>query len=376
MKLAPLKLSAITLLFLLASCSDSTTTVDQNYTIESEPYYKYAWHFAYNSQFGSLFGIDPEAHIHIQEAWQRTQGEGVTVAVIDAGSFDTEHEDLKENIIGVYNADFKNNTVSNTTDNASHGSTVAGFIAAPINGKGLIGAAPKAKLLLIQQTYVDDAATIEAFEYAKNNGAKIINNSWGTNNVSQAVADQLQSLKEDGITILFASGNDGCNMDQNYRVTLDGTTVCSQRLGDPINDESELPSVIGVGASSEFNDVTQYSNYGSAIDLIAPGGDLFLSSGLLGLDDSGSFGSSDQRGLVSEDYAFTHGTSFASPITTGVVALMLSVNPALTPDQVREILIQNTDQVGQSANYVNGFDTFRAYGKLNAQKAVIAAQNY
>ncbi|HIP59587.1 MAG TPA: hypothetical protein EYH01_04065 [Campylobacterales bacterium] len=141
-------------------------------------------------------------------------------------------------------------------------------------------------------------------------------------------------------------------------------------------NSTETEGVIGVGASSEFNDVTSYSNYGRNIDLIAPGGDLEMSSGILGLDDSGTAGEIWQRGLVEDNYSFTNGTSFAAPITTGVAALMLSVNPSLTTEQIRDILIQSTDKIGNNAEYINGFDTYRAYGKLNATTAVLMAQNY
>lgn len=323
----------------MAQNYNNTLESNPNYDItqiQNEPYYNYAWHFAYDSSFGQLYGIDQEAHIHIEEAWKITRGAGVIVAVIDASNFDWEHEDLRSNVIRTYNSDENNNNITNQgdSDDSSHGSTVAGFIASPINGNGLVGAAPEAKLMLIKQIDSSDVATIRAFKYARDNGAKIINNSWGTNNVSQAVASALQELKDDGITIIFASGNDGEDMDDAS-----------------INDESELPSVIGIGASNERNDIASYSNYGQNIDLIAPGGNLNNGVGILGLDDSGSFGSTVQRSIVNNDYAFANGSSFSAPITTGVVALMLSVNPSLTPYQVRDILIQSTDKIGINANY-------------------------
>jgi subtilisin family serine protease len=152
--------------------------------------------------------------------------------------------------------------------------------------------------------------------------------------------------------------------------------VCSQNQGIEINDESELSSVIGVGASSEFNDVTSYSNYGKHIDILAPGGDTIQSSGLLGLNDTGINGRTNQRALVNSSYSFTNGTSFSAPITTGVIALMLSVNPTITPDQIREILIQTSDKIGRRSNYIDGFDKYRAYGKINATKAVLMAKDY
>ncbi len=145
--------------------------------------------------------------------------------------------------------------------------------------------------------------------------------------------------------------------------------------GDNENDESTVEWVIGVGASGENNDVTDYSNYGKKIDILAPGGNTFISVGILGLDDSGTQGSTYNYGLVSNNYAFMEGTSFATPVLAGVVALMYSVNPTITPKQVRDILINTADKIGGTkANYYNGFDEKRAYGKVNAHRAVLAAR--
>ena len=211
---------------------------------------------------------------------------------------------------------------------------------------------------MIKQENNDDANTIKAFEYAKNQGVKVINCSWGSEHVSQAVSDELKSLYDANITVVFASGNDEKDLDSSG-----------------INDESELPWVIGVGASGENNDVTMYSNYGSNIDFISPAGDALDSIGVLGLDDPGSEGSGNQQGLVNNNYAFVDGTSFSCPIVVGTVALMYSVNPTLTPQRVREILIHSTDKIGNTTYDANGFDTAkkRAYGKLNVTRAVTTA---
>jgi len=284
------------------------------------------------------------------------------------------HPDLAANIADYYNADFQTKKVENSvSDESSHGTATAGFVAAVPNGYGILGAAPDSRLLLIAQVYADDAATIRAFEYAKKEGAKVISNSWGTGNVSDAIAEEIANLKERNITIFFASGNNGPTPDND-----------NQNLDAPgINDESELPSVIGVGATNEYNRWATYSNYGTNIDLLAPGGEAI---GLLGLDDSGAKGVAYTRYIfrngyeleVDDAHAFKIGTSFACPLAAGVGALMLSANPALTPDQVRSILIQTADKI--ESNYVyydeNGFNQKRAYGKINAAKAVMMAKNY
>jgi subtilisin family serine protease len=350
-----------------SSNSNQTPPADENSSellAKNEPYYKYSWHIdSKNSILNSKgYAIDANADIHIIEAWKLTEGEGVKVAVID-DAFDVNHEDLKDNIYIAYNVDNNTNDVSNKYPinneyGTSHGNTCAGFIVAPINGKGIVGTAPKSKLIAIKLEGETDSIVIKAFEYAKNQGAQVISCSWGTENMSDSIDAELKSLYDANITVLFASGNDGKNLDD---------------AG--IRDESESKWVLGVSASGENNDVTSYSNYGKELDILAPGGDHLDSIGVLGIDDSGERGSHNQHGMVSEDYAFTSGTSFSSPIAAGVVALMYSINPNITPIQVRDILIHNSDKIGgNDAAYIDGFDEKRAYGKINALKAVNAAK--
>lgn len=343
----------------------TVTTVSSN-----EPYYKYQWHIkSANSALKEEYDIeiDENADISILEAWTMTKGAGVKVAVID-DSFDVEHEDLKSNIVATYSADDDSSNVSNSKalgetgangerDDGSHGNTCAGFIVAPVNKKGIIGIAPESNLVAIKLQSGSDIDTIKAFEYARSQGAKVISCSWGTENVSEAVSEKLKSLYDENITVLFASGNDGKDLD-----------------AEGINDESEVEWVLGIGASGENNDVTVYSNYGKNIEVLAPGGDTDL-LGILGIDDTGERGSQNQQGIVDNNYAFSDGTSFATPVAAGVVALMYSINPGITPAQVKNILINNTDKIGTTASYnTSGFDQKRAYGKINAKKAVSEAK--
>ncbi len=369
----------VVLSLILAACGggNSHKTMDSreyriHFNPDNEPYFPYQWYLAYTqNEFTRTIGVDPDASIHILDAWKETRGKGVTVAVID-GNFEVNHPDLFENVQEYYNADLESKDVSNKEKESSHGTAVAGFIAAVPNGYGIVGAAPDSKLMLIAQIYADDAATIRAFEYAKKHGAKIISNSWGTGDVSEAVASEIASLKAQNITIFFASGNNGPSP-YNDNQNLDAPGVY---------DESELPSVIGVGATNEYNRLASYSNYGKNIDILAPGGEVV---GLLGLDDTGKKGVAYTSYLFPNGYkitlddahAFETGTSFSCPLAAGTAALMLSVNPSLTPDQIREILIETADKI--ESNYVyydaKGFNQKRAYGKINTSKAVEMAKS-
>jgi len=365
--------------------NDGSTITDENTTnisYKDEPYYKYQWYLdsstyeAQNTAFRDAYiaadfaynkSVDKNADINITEAWKLSQGADIKVAVIDDG-VDVEHEDIKDNLLVAYNADDETTDVSNhstDSDTALHGNNCAGLIIAPINGKGTVGMAPSAKLIAIKQQSSDDVNTIRAFEYAKNQGAKVISCSWGTENVSEAVVSELKSLYDANITVVFASGNNHKDLD-----------------ADGIEDESEVEWVIGVGSSGEDNDVADtYSNYGENIDIIAPGGDASNSIGMLILDDSGTQGSKDNYGLVDNNYSFGQGTSYSTPVVAGVVALMYGVNPDITPKQIKDILIRTTDKVGgTNNNYITNsttnetFDKYRAYGKINAGRAVAAAK--
>ena len=329
------------------------------FSCPTDTYMKYSWHLhTLNNAFAKNYEILPNSDINISAAWQVTRGEGIKIAVIDA-NFEVGHEDIKDNIIDYYNVDNRNRDVSNKTDDPSHGTSCAGFASATINGKGTVGSAPESKLILIALWEDEsDSATIYAFEYAKNHGAKVISCSWGTENVSEAVASEIESLYKDGIVVLFAVGNNSQNLDAWW-----------------INDESELPWVIGVGASNEKREVGFYSNYGKEVDILAPGGNIFESAGLVGLDDSGEKGNSGaQRGILNNNYAFVNGTSFSTPLASGVAALILSANPSLSPKEVRSILIKSADKIGDGNYNENGFDMRRAYGKINAGKAVNIAK--
>jgi len=355
---------SLSVLFLYGCGSSSSSNSNSNepkleLIPQNEPYFKYAWHLdASSTEMNNIgYSIDPNADVHVVEAWNVTKGANIKVAVIDEG-FDVSHEELKANTISTYNADENNPNVENDGNQGIHGNTCAGFILASVNRKGISGIAPESKLIAIKQVDENDAHLIRAFEYARNQGAKVISCSWGSGQISETIVSELKSLYDSGITVIFASGNEGIDLDQaGY-------------------DESEVPWVIGVGASGENNDVTSYSNYGKNTDVLAPAGDAQLSSGILGIDDTGSEGSQDQKNIVNNNYAFTDGTSFACPLVAGAVSLMYSVNPNISPAQIRDIIISTADKIGGANLYDNnGFDKSkrRAYGKINISAAVAQA---
>jgi len=313
-------------------------TLDTN---EYDEYFKYQWHLASSQHFS----------INVVPAWKFTKGAGVKVAVLDEG-IQKSHEDFEN--ISVYNIlDGSDNCEPAVRTSYSHGTAVSGIIAARQNGVGTMGVAPECDFLFIgdstENLYADDIA-IKAFEYAKNWGAQVISCSWGTYNVDPILSSQIRRLYDDGTVIVFACGNNNYNMDDIL-----------------INDESELPWVIGVSASNENGDRANFSNYGSNIDIMAPG------ISILAPDLMGTEGRNNTIEDVNNNYTILpSGTSFSAPIVAGVAALILSAAPSLTPDEVRKIIIRTAQKTGGAQYDANGFSLYNAYGLIDAAAALAA----
>lgn len=375
-----------------SSSSSSSSSVIATSSTPATDYSSYAWgtNSSIDNSFRTTYSINSNAHINLAGALARTKGkyingastDGVKVAVIDE-DFEVAHPDLSGKVISAFNAmDSSSNIADSDGDTFYHGSAVAGFIAS-----SYIGVASEVQLILInidlESSSLTDADIIRAFDHAQTQGAKVVNCSWGGGTLSSSVQNKIAALKTAGITVVFASGN-GDSSGNAYNLDDAGR-----------NDPSELSTVIGVGATSANNDVTKYSNYGSTIDILAPGGGTDLTNsaitiGLLGIDQTGTAGYNNTQSvqgnnLVNTNYSFTQGTSFSAPILSGVAALMYAANPNITPDRLREILITTSDKVGvgNGASYsdISGdgttstFDSRRAYGKVNANAAVAQAES-
>ena len=366
------------------SSTTTTTTTSSVTTATDYSTYQWATNSNINASYKTTYSIDSNAHINVETAWATTKGkytvggninQAVKVAVIDE-DFEVTHPDIKDKIISTYNASDTSTTNIADVDGDTfyHGLAVAGFIASTY-----LGVAPEVELILINinlDSSIPDSDIIRAFDHAQAQGAKVINCSWGGSAVSNTIQNKISDLKTAGISIVFASGNGNSS----------GVALNLDSAGN--DDPAELTTVLGVGATSVLNDVTTYSNYGSTIDVIAPGGGGKNGGnnllGILGLDASGNSGENNTtdtitgNSLVNNNYTFTSGTSFSAPVTSGVIALMLGVNPNLTPDDIRRILTTTTEKVGtgNGADYsVGNFDTTRAYGKIHATNAVNQASS-
>lgn len=332
--------------------------------VENEPLYTKLWHLQTDTLDSSISdNVTTGADINISGAWSENQkyGEDVVIAVVD-DDMDKNHEDVKNSLFAVYRDE---------EGDIDHGTECVGVIGARQDGVGTVGVAPKAKMVFVGfNLYGTCSETVDALQKAADLGADVISNSWGSYHVDDCVVggeyiviDKINELAASGrngkgIVIVFANGNDTYNLDNSYYY-----------------DESEISTVIGVGATGPDMNLSTYSNYGSNIDVVAPGGDY--------VDDNKNLG---LIGIVAPTptdlYAQVLGTSFSAPIVAGVAGLVLSTNSALTAADVRTIINQSATKIyvdynGSAVDYnASGHNLFYAHGKVNAGAAVELAKTW
>lgn len=313
--------------------SEDVMYVDQNHTLTltdttpNDKKFSNQWH---------------HKKIKTPQAWDITKGsQQVVVAVIDTGMSLT-HEDLKNQlwfntkevaqngvdddrngfIDDTVGWDFANND-NNPTDDQSHGSHCAGLIGAEGNNQtGVTGVNWKVKIMplkfITSSGSGSETNAIKAILYAANNGAQIISASWGSPEFVQALSDAIQYAANKNVLFVAAAGNDKTNVEKKgfYPAGL------------------KLPNVISVAASSSSNARADFTNYGkSAVHVAAPGVDIYSTS-------------------MGNSYETKSGTSMATPIVSGVAALIRSLQPNLNVTDLRNAVLNATVNVGSWKNYV------------------------
>lgn len=241
-----------------------------------------------------LFGLDrnsiqfypwPIKTFDIEKSWKSSQGEGVKVAVIDTGC-DLDHEDIKENLINGYNLlDNKKDPI----DDNGHGTHVSGTIAASNNTVGMVGIAPKAKIIPIKALDSngrgDNKNVTEAILWAVDHGADIITMSLGSEYPYEPMRKAIKYAISKNVIIFCASGNSGINSGIQYPAKYDDT--------------------ISIGAINEQLEICEFSCCGPELDFLAPGYNIVSS-------------------VPGNNYAVMSGTSMATPFAVGCAALLLS----------------------------------------------------
>ncbi|MFE6748462.1 S8 family serine peptidase [Kitasatospora purpeofusca] len=323
--------------------------------------------------------------IKADQAWAVSTGSStVKVGVLDTG-VDDQHQDLAPNFDAADSASCAYGKADTRTgawrDVDTHGTHVAGTIAAAKNGKGVIGVAPGVKIASVRiaeptSTLFFAENTVCGFVWAGDHGFKVTNNSYYTDpwqfncpdNVDQAAiiegVRRAQAYAEGkGSLQVAAAGNsnyDLANKTTDSDSPNDSTKVTRTITNACIDIPTELPGVVTVSAMASGTGKASYSNFGrGVIDVAAPGGD-----GATGVYST----------LPGGKYGTKSGTSMASPHVTGVAALIASANPTFTPADIRARLATQANDVacpsdsrctGTTAN-----NAFFGEGQVDALKAV------
>jgi hypothetical protein len=280
--------------------------------VANDPYFGSAWHLG---------------RINAPTAWDSSMGSGVTIAILDTG-IDSAHPDLAARMVAGWN--FVDNN-SNTSDVNGHGTGVAGAAAAATNnGAGVAAVAGQAKLMPVRiadaNAYAYWSTIAQGVTYAADNGARVINISYDQLPLSSAVINAAQYAKNKGALVVVAAGNRSQN--ENFTPTT---------------------SMIPVSATDGSDLITSWSSWGSYVALSAPGLNIW----------------STTRG---GGYAQWWGTSVASPVTAGVVALMMATKPSLSSSQIESALFKSATDLGAA-----GRDSYYGFGRVDAAAAVQAA---
>jgi subtilisin family serine protease len=276
--------------------------------------------------------------------WTKSQGEGVTVAVIDTG-IDASHPDLAGQIApGGYDFVGKD---EDPRDGNGHGTHVAGIIAAAVNnGAGIAGIAPKAKIMPLR--VLDDSgrgssfAILKAMSHAVKKGAKVINLSLGSppgGLLSRAYMRVFgDSLLRKGVLLVAAAGNEA----------------------GPVGMPAQVSSFMAVSATNSLDRLASFSNFGKTVSVAAPGVDILST-----MPTYPCTLSTNHPDRITTTYSQLSGTSMATPVVAGAAALVWAQHPTWKPQQVREALEKTALDLGQA-----GRDTQYGFGRIRPWQAL------
>lgn len=283
-----------------------------------------------------------DADIDATLAWNLERGDrNVIIAVIDTG-VDYLHSDLRSNILprGSEDWNFASIFSKDPMDGGSHGTHVAGTVAAVDNQIGVVGVAPRCRImpLRVNLSSGKNANRADAINYVANqasanpNNRYVINCSWKMSGHHSGVLNAIRRAVSKNVVVVFAAGNS--NNDIN--VTPQYPAV--------------YPEVIAVAATDQNDRRAGFSNYGQKVDVSAPGVNIYST-------------------IPGGGYSFKNGTSMAAPHVAGLAGLIWSKNSTLTNAQIRNIIESTTDNIdAKNPGLAGKLGT----GRINAYKAIRA----
>ncbi|WP_172959965.1 S8 family serine peptidase [Thermus scotoductus] len=278
------------------------------------------------------YALDPR-HLDAKRAWDLGfEGEGVTVAIIDDAA-DVTHPDLVANWAGKAYDPVTNTTYTsasawlafiNNNPNISHGTFVASTVSAPRDGQGIAGLAPKTKFLpvaIFQPDYVGDFYVARGIVWAVNNGAQVLNNSWGGLGYGELVKEAFDYALANNVVVVASAGNSS---------------------KDEVRTPAGYPGIIASVAADGNRNRADFSTHGRHVSSAAPGVDVLLANPT----------------WLGGGYGLISGTSFSGPYTAAAAALVKQACPGATPYQVRRAL--------ESTTWERSFSRQKGWGHLNA----------
>lgn len=270
--------------------------------------------------------------------WLETQGEGIKVGIIDTG-IDLNHEDLQEKVEAYYN--FTTGNSNDITDENGHGTHVAGIVSANKNNIGVVGVAPKCKLYVAKAFEKDGSAQtkniINAIKWLYSKNVNVINMSFSTQEFVSEYSDLIKKCYYQGILCVCAAGNEG-----------NGT--------DTIEYPARFPETLSVTAVDINKKIADFSSTGPRADISAPGEDILST-------------------WPNSTYRTLSGTSMATPIITGAVAILQAkaknrFNRLLSCNELKLILDIYTDDPGEKGkDNAYGYGIF-SFGRLKDKDCI------
>jgi major intracellular serine protease len=268
---------------------------------------------------------------NIPKVWAKTRGKGVVVAVLDTGC-PKDHPDLVDNLDVNRSRSFvEGEDIYDTF--VGHGSHCSGTIGAADNTEGIVGMAPEATIVgvkvLDKNGQGKSYSLIHGLLYCLNElKPDVINMSLGSPHDMPEIHEIIKKLKAANIPVICSAGNNG---------------------KEQILYPAKYEETIGVGSYDDLvnKNRSQFSSYGSELDLIAPGKEILST-------------------YLDKKYAVMSGTSMAAPAVTGIIALLIAYfknqNKTLTVDQIKELLYKNSTDMGAV-----GYDKEFGWGVINAE---------
>ncbi len=284
------------------------------------------WYLRNDGTFGN--GSRAGADIEATKGWEYEKGsEAIIIAIVDTG-VDYTHPDLEGKVIKGY--DYVNDD-DDPMDDHGHGTAMAGIAAAKTNNeKGIAGVCWNCKIMAIKALDAQGVGFTTniayGIRYAIKHGAKVINLSLGSAYPSQALLDAIEEAYNSNVLVVAAAGNSGASV---------------------FYPAAYSPKCISVGATDYNDQRPSFSNYGSSLDVVAPG--VMIAT---------TWPTWDQY-----QYVYISGTSASAAVVSGIAGVLFSRKPSLTIQDARKAILYTCEDINKDR--FPGKDVYMGYGRVN-----------